>query len=358
MKSKLLFVIPTLELGGAERVIALLLKHLPRERFDLHLALVERKGAFLADLPDHIELHDLQARRVRYALIPLLRLVRSLKPDVVLPNLGYLNLALLILKPLLPRDTRVVLQEHTTVSAEVAERSNKPIWRTAYRLLYPRADEIISCSNAISDDLVSHFGVRREKLRLIRNPIDTDRIEAALSNETSPYTGPGPHILGAGRLGYEKGYDRLVDAFAIVARNLPTAQLWIVGEGAERAALEVQIEGLGLSERVHLPGYTADPFAWMRHADVFAQSSRREGLPVAVLEAVACGARVVAFDSAGGTGEIVGPLEGCILVPDGDLQGFANAIESLAVPEKSTRPELPEEFRLETVVRDFTRVLE
>ncbi len=357
MKRKLLFVIPTLELGGAERVVASLVKELPRDVFDLHLALVKRTGVFLADLPDDVELHDLGADRVRFAFRPLLKLIRGLEPDVVLPNLGYLNIAILLLKSFLPKRTRVVLQEHTTVSAEIAERPNKALWRAAYRWCYPRADEIIACSHAIADDLVANFSVRRERLRMIRNPIDTERIEAALANPTSPFTGPGPHVVGVGRLGYEKGYDRLVDAFAIFASERPSAQLWIVGEGAERSELERRIERFGLGERAHLMGYSSDPFPWMRHADVFVQSSRREGLPVAVLEAVACGARVVAFDCPGGTREIVDPLPGGLLIPDGDVAGLAAAIERMVGPGAPPRPTLPEEFLLETVISAYTAAL-
>ena len=119
-------MIPHLQHGGAERVVVLLLRHLPRERFDLHLALVSRQGAFLADLPDEVHVHDLAVKRMRRAVLPLWRLIRRLRPDVVVPQLTHVNIALILLRPFLPRGTRLLLHEHTILSAELAERGRGP----------------------------------------------------------------------------------------------------------------------------------------------------------------------------------------------------------------------------------------
>jgi glycosyltransferase involved in cell wall biosynthesis len=353
-----LFLIPSLRLGGAERVVALLLQQLPRTRFELHLGLVEAAGEFLAQIPGDVTVHDLGAGRVRRALLPLARLARALRPDVIVPNLGYLNLLMLAARPLLPRGTAVIPIEHTTLSAEVAEQTHPRLWRTAYRALYPRADRIVACSHAIADDLVSSFALPPARIRMIRNPIDEARIEAALATGRSPFTGDGPHIVGVGRLSTVKGYDRLLDAFALVISGGVTAELWLVGDGPERASLAARAAELGLAARVHFAGYQADPYPWMRFAHVFAQSSRREGLPVAVLEAAACGARLVAFDCPGGTREIVSAIAGAQLVADGDVRGLARAIARALGPEPPPRARLPDEFRLAHVIRDYAELLE
>jgi len=355
---RVLFLIPSLRLGGAERVVTLLLQQLPRDRFELHLGLVEAAGEFLAELPSDVTVHDLGAGRVRRALVPLAKLTRRLRPDVIVPNLGYLNLLILAARPLLPRGTAVVPIEHTTLSAEVAEQERPALWRAAYRLLYPRAQRIVACSHAIADDLVSSFGLDPGRIRMIRNPIDESRIEAALANGRSPFPGDGPHVVGVGRLSAVKGYDRLIEAFALVVNGGIGADLWLVGDGPDREALEAQSAGLGLTEHIHFAGYQREPYPWMRFAHVFAQSSRREGLPVAVLEAAACGARLVAFDCPGGTREIVSAIPGAQLVADGDVRGLAKAIARALGPEPPPRARLPEEFRLANVIRDYTALLE
>jgi len=355
---RVLFLIPSLRLGGAERVVTLLLRELPRTRFELHLGLVEAQGEFLAELPKDVTVHDLGAGRVRRALGPLLRLTRKLRPHVIVPNLGYLNLLILAARPLLPRGTAVIPIEHTTLSAEVAEQGRPALWHAAYRLLYPRARRIVACSHAIADDLVTSFGLDPGRIRMIRNPIDEPKIESALVNGRSPFEGEGPHVVGVGRLSHVKGYDQLIEAFALLLAGGMRAELWLVGDGPERAALEARSAELGLGGRIHFTGYQAEPYPWMRFAHVFAQSSRREGLPVAVLEAAACGARLVAFDCPGGTREIVSAIPGAQLVPDGDVRGLARAIARALGPEAPPRARLPEEFRLAQVIRGYTELLE
>ena len=357
-RRKILFLIPSLKLGGAERVVVLLLQHLPRERFELHLGLVEKSGEFLRELPPDVAVHDLGAGRVRHSLIPLARLTRRLRPDVIVPNLGYLNLFLLAVRPFLPRATRIVPIEHTTLSAEVAEQARPALWTAGYRAFYPRADRIVACSHAIADDLVSHFAVASGRIRMIRNPIDEAKIEAALARGASPLPGDGPHVVGVGRLVHVKGYDRLIEAFALLVGGGIPADLWLVGDGPDRAALEARAAELGVAERVHFAGFQPEPYAWMRFASVFAQSSRREGLPVAVLEAAACGARLVAFDCPGGTREIVSAIPGAQLVVDGDVRGFARALARALGPEPPPRARLPEEFRLARVIEDYTALLQ
>ncbi len=356
--TRVLFLIPSLQLGGAERVVALLLQELPRARFELHLGLVEAAGEFLERVPKDVTVHDLGGGRARRALVPLVRLVRQLRPDVIVPNLGYLNLFCLAGRPLMPRATAIVPIEHTTLSAEVAEQGRPRLWRAAYRALYPRADRIVACSHAIADDLVSSFGLAPAQIRMIRNPIDEAKIETSLANGRSPFASDGPHIVGVGRLSAVKGYDRLLEAFALLVTGGVAAELWLIGDGPERAALEARAGELGLESHVHFAGYQAEPYAWMRFAHAFAQSSRREGLPVAVLEAAACGARLVAFDCPGGTREIVSAIPGAQLVADGDVRGLARALARALGPEPPPRGRLPEEFRLARVIRDYTALLE
>jgi len=357
-KRRVLFLIPSLRLGGAERVVALLLRELPRDRFELHVGLVEAAGEFLAELPPDVGVHDLGAKRVRRALVPVARLARALRPDVVVPNLGYLNLAILAGRALLPRGTAVVPIEHTTLSAEVAEQSRPALWHAAYRWLYPRADRIVACSHAIADDLVASFHLAPAQIRMIRNPIDEPKLEAVLASGRSPFPTDGPHVVGVGRLAPVKGYDRLVDAFAQVVNGGIAAELWLVGDGPERAALQARAAELGVAARVHFAGFQPEPYAWMRFANVFVQSSRREGLPVAVLEAAAAGARLAAFDCPGGTREIVSAIPGAQLVADGDVRGLAKAIARALGPEPPPRARLPEEFRLARVIQDYGELLE
>ncbi len=352
-RRKVLFVLPNLEPGGAERLVTILLQHLPRERFELHIALVARYGLLLESLPDDVEVHHLRAGRVRRVPWPLLRLAYRLRPEVVLSTLGYMNLALIPLWPFLPSGTRLYVREANTLSAEVQTFPRAGLWKAAYRALYPRADGIVCPARAMASDLVENFGIPPRAIRYIPNPVDVQLIDRLAEGE-SPFRGEGPHVLGVGRLAPQKGFDLMVDSFARVARKLETAQLWVLGEGPEREALERRAAEQGIGERVHLVGHVPNPYPWMRHSDAFVLSSQFEGLPNVVLEAIACGAPVAAFDSPGGTREILERLPGELLVPSGDVGGLADAMHQLTGLARCTAPPLPQEYRLPAVVQAYT----
>ena len=101
-KTRVLFIFTTLNPGGAQRVMLTLSKHLPSDKFEPHLAIIDKRGPFIGQLPEGVPVHDLKAKRIRHSYWPLLRLIRRLKPDFVLSTLPRLNLATTLLKPLMP----------------------------------------------------------------------------------------------------------------------------------------------------------------------------------------------------------------------------------------------------------------
>ena len=198
MRRRVLFLLPHLEHGGAERVATVLLRNLPRERWEPHLALVARRGELLGDLPDDVEAFDLGAGRVRHALDPIVRHVRELEPHLVYSTLGYLSLALLWVRRRLPPHTRIVIREPTLLSQEVSRKRLPFAWRLAYRHLYPRADTIVCPARSTLEDLARSFGVPRERMRRIPNPIEVERIRALAS------AGARRHIHFPGARGWDR----------------------------------------------------------------------------------------------------------------------------------------------------------
>ena len=137
-------------------------------------------------------------------------------------------------------------------------------------------------------------------------PIQSDR-ESAIRNR---------RILGIGRLENEKGFDRLIDAFATISPSQPSWSLRILGEGSERASLEDQIRELGLSDRVTMPGWIQPVWDELAEATIFALPSRYEGFPSALLEAMACGVPSVAVDCPSGPRAVINDDQCGLLVAD------------------------------------------
>lgn len=326
-RRRVLFLIPTLTGGGAERVLLTLLRHLDRSRFQPCLAVIDtRDAAFLTDVPDDIEFIDLRCTRVRYALARVARLIWQRRPDVVLSTLGHLNLALSVIRPLLPDRTRYIARETIVVSQGLSESPRAAWWAAAYRRFYRRFDHVICQSTDMRDDLVQHFRVDVAQTSVIHNPVDASAIRAAAvaAAELPPERPGSVQLVAAGRLVPQKGFDLLLEALATCGR--PELELTVLGDGPQRDDLERQAIVLGLAGRVRFIGFQANPYPYFAGADAFVLSSRYEGLPNVVLEALTCGTPVIALPAPGGVREVLDGIEQCVVASDVTAQALATAL--------------------------------
>ncbi|MGB6687637.1 MAG: glycosyltransferase [Terracidiphilus sp.] len=364
-RPRVLLLIPHLGGGGAERVTALLAQGLSREKYELHLGLVTQTvvSPFAAE---GVQIHALGARRVRGGAVRLLRLVRSLNPDLILSGMAHLNFMVLILRPFFPHRTRVIVRQNSTASAALEFGGLPGYTRMLYRLLYRRADRVICQSAAMASDLVERLGIRRSQLTVLPNPIDVDAIRLRMNSGRaeppgSVWRGAGPHLLAVGRLSREKGFDLLLPALAQVCGSVPAADLVIAGSGTEEAALKGECLALGLQRAVQFAGYVEDPSAYFAGASAFVLSSRHEGMPNALLEAAAAGLPIVALPSSQGVTELLRAQPGVWLAREISAAALAESLlEALNALRTGDRfaHDFVEQFRLERAVGAYEALID
>ena len=332
---RILFVVPNLQGGGAERVIVHLARGLDRDRFTVALAVGLREGIFLRDVPKDVRLFELGAERARHCVFPLVRVVRRWRPNLVMATLG-MAIASVLARPRYPSGTRVITRLGNSIGAFLDEAGRGAPWARwaqalASTLMVLGADRVVAQSDFMIRDAVGRLPVSGKRFVRIYNPVDIDRIHAAASERppSSSTVGrerAGPHLVSVGRLSWQKGYDLLLKAFVTVRKEWAEATLTILGEGEDRADLEAQIHDEGLSGAVYLPGFCENPFPAIRAADLFVSSSRYEGLSNAMLESLGLGIPVVATDCPGGGTEILQEGSNGWLAPADDPSGLAQTI--------------------------------
>jgi glycosyltransferase involved in cell wall biosynthesis len=326
---KILLLIPHLGGGGAEKVTALLARKLSSEKYEIHLGLITQTGSGAETFPPWVTVHGLGARRVRAGMFRLLRLIRRLRPDVILSGMAHLNFLVLLLRPLFPRDTRVLVRQNGTVSSALAFGGLPWYSRWLYRLLYPRADRIICQSCAMADDLAAELGIEKNRIAILPNPVDFDGIRAAA--RASPrmptaWSGAGPHLLAIGRLAPEKGFDLLLQALVPVREQHPNAELILLGSGPEEPALKSLCRSLGIEAAVRFSGTVQQPYDFYSGASLFVLPSRHEGMPNALLEAAVAGLPIVATPASGGIADLLSALQGTWLAHETSAAALAAAL--------------------------------
>jgi glycosyltransferase involved in cell wall biosynthesis len=317
--------------------MALVAKGLSRDKFDVHLALVRSGDPGPGAFPDWITVHPLGAARARTAALRLLRLVWQLQPAVIFSGAPEISFVALFLRPFFPPGTRVLVRQNSTVSAVLARGDVPWYTRLLYRLLYPLAECVICQSRAMAEDLARETGIPVQRIAVLPNPIDLEGILAA-RDAPREWVGRGPHLLAAGRLAPEKGFDLLVEALAKVRRRFPETDLTIAGSGSEKTALKALAQEAGLEDAFRIAESLTTPYAFFPGATLFVLSSRYEGMPNALLEAAAAGLPLVATPASGGVVDLLRGRKGAWLATevssDALAEALIEALESLGSGER------------------------
>lgn len=322
--SCLLFIIPALGSGGAERVITILANNFIQQGYNIILvALNHLKPAYAID--QRVSVHYLVKRqsnniffRLYYAWLTgyrLLQIVRKARPFRVISFITSANLWAGIV--CFFTGTGYLVSERTSPHRAIGIRN---YWiRLLLAFLYGKAEAVVLCSNGVADGLskIKYFS-KLNNIHVIPNPVNL--FPAPSGNRVHERK----FILAVGRFAYVKGFDKLIDAFALL-RGIDI-DLLIIGDGEERNRLTAQCERLGLQNRVFMPGEKKNVQDYYAQAELFVLPSRNEGYPNALIEAMSFGSACIAVDCNYGPRDIIiNELNG-LLVPNEDPEALATAI--------------------------------
>lgn len=360
-KNKILFILPALTAGGAERVMITLMNGLDRGRFTPEFLTVSNEGP-LKDLIDpSIPFHSLDCSRVSKSVPKLYRALKAIKPDIVITTMAHMNFFVLLLKPFFPA-ARFIVREAITPDFILQEHPRlAPFIKMAYRHLYKRADLVISPAQIIIDGFKKDLNMACKNHVVLPNPVDMKKIrqseeEKFVVNESRRKT---VRYVSAGRLHPQKGFDALIKA--LPALKLPYDWHWTIwGEGSAREHLERLIEAHDLQDNISLPGLSDNPWRYFTQSDCFLMPSRWEGLPNVILEALACGVPSIAAHSSGGIAEIADAApQGYVNIVK-DMNGFLREMEKIKPDpvENFRESKLPSLFKQEIVFERFESYLQ
>ncbi len=317
--------------GGAERVAATLCNEFVKKGKNVHLLLVQKEGPYLKSLSPKITITSFEKDRVLKTLLSLALYLFRYRPKALLCFMSKANAVGILANLIALKPSRVFVSERGVYSEDIANSKAAKIVKIAgyfIPVLYHLSDKLICVSHHVADDLKKFVSLPAQKTVVIYNPtIREDLLGANKESVKHRWFGNKkyPVILAAGRLSEVKNYPLLIDAFAEVVKHVK-ARLIILGEGPDKQALSKQIDDLGIKAHVDMVGFVAKPYLYMSKANCFVMCSKSEGLPNALIEALACGCPVVATHSPGGIQELLKSGRYGLMPPANDSKALATAL--------------------------------
>jgi len=342
---KILMVIHSLShVGGAETIFVHYANYFVSKGYHVSVCILNNEEVrFELDKKISLYRNESSKRSLFYQVQFIKNTIKKADPDSVISYVSAVNILSTLAAKMAKKP--IVIAEHSSYENGLKNR----VWKSLRRMVYPFANRLIILTQ---EDKKKYHYVK--EVHVLRNPLMLHQNHLGKERENI--------IFAAGRLEYIKGFDMLIEAFGRL--NQPHWKLMIAGEGSERQALEKLIERLHLQDRVVLLGFVKDVESYYRSASLYVLSSRTEGFPGALCEAMGYGCASIAFDCETGPKEIIRHGENGILVPANDVEKLSQEMDELMnntkrreeLGEKGQR--IKDELELERLGSQWKEILE
>ncbi len=326
-RKKIFFFIYKLGEGGAARTMLNIVNHINKERYEPTIITLDFHSDYEDLLLKEVEHVKLPVTRLRKAVLPLSKLIRERKPDIVFSTVATYNVILLLATIHSRKRPAIIVRE-------AALLEGKPLFQLKLKLigqLYKKADRVVALSQGVKDNLIKNYSVSEKQIRVIHNPVDIEHINYSVkqdfrSEDLCLFRNGKKTILNIGRLVEDKDQATLIRAFYYVRKEID-CQLIILGEGALKNELSKLVEELNLQNDVHFLGFKKNPYIYLAESDVFVLTSLREGFGHVLVEALATRTPIVTTDCRPGSKEILLDGKYGSVVPVKDSEGLAQEIK-------------------------------
>jgi len=333
MLNKIMFFLPSLGGGGAERTVIQLANNLVQQGRKVDVVVCDItgvKGKLLPEVDPQIQLVDLNCGRVANAIFPLKKLLQAVDYEVLVATQTHTNIIAALAKRLAKSSVRLILREVSTPSKNLKlQGTAKFILKTLVNWTYPMARQVVCVSKGVETDFREYYSYTQDNLVTIYNPVidDTYIEKLQVTVEHRFFQPENKVILAVGRLTEAKNFGFLIRSFHALHQQHPETRLIILGEGELRAEFESLLQELGLSEVVDLPGFDPNPYAYFKYTELFVLSSNWEGLPGVLIQALASKIKVVSTNCPSGPMEILANAKFGLLVECNDQAGMTAAMQ-------------------------------
>ncbi|RKG42769.1 MULTISPECIES: glycosyltransferase [Acinetobacter] len=369
MLNKVMFFLPSLGGGGAERTVIQLANSFAEQGLNIHLGVCDvtgDKAKLLPEVSAKIQLVNFNCGRVMNSITPLKMKLKAEQYDCLVATQTHTNIVAGIAKKLAGVQTALIFREVSTPSKNLKLQGiAKFVLKTLVNWTYPMAQQVVCVSKGVETDFREYYGYKNNNLSTIYNPVLDDayfeKLKAPVTHRF--FDDHNKVILAVGRLTEAKNFGFLIRSFKALHDQHSETRLIILGEGELRTEFEALVSDLGLNDVVDLPGFDANPYAYFKYASLFVLSSNWEGLPGVLIQALASKVKVVSTDCPSGPMEILENSKFGLLVECNDQAGLTQAMQQAIFADYVDYSEADfeahiQQFHKVTVLRQYLNMME
>lgn len=284
-KIKIIFFLPNLNGGGAERITINIIRKLDSNIFDIHLVLAKKAGAYIDLIPQNITVHDLHASKTVFSIFKLRKTIKRIQPDILFSTLFRTHIAVDMALMGLTKRPVTVFRSPNSPKLILENNQLNPVQKYLLQTAYRRADVILAQTPEMKHEIAKYHHIEENKIEVYFNPLDGDMINEKINNIENPFDANRINVVAAGKLAKQKGFDVLLRSFRKVVQKNNNFYLHIIGEDyGEKENLVHMVKELHLEDNVEFLGFQHNPYKFFYFSDLYVLSSRWEGLPNTVLE--------------------------------------------------------------------------
>lgn len=323
----IVFFLPDLRGGGAERVMLNLLECFLKQDQNVVLLLGKKKGDLVNQIPENVKVYELNSGSALKSVIPFIKFCKVHQPQKVFASLGS-SLATALAKPFISKKIQIINRLGNTIGAEkklLTSEIKKMLYIGANKMIATFSDKLIFQCHYMAKDFIKETGVTPKSYKVIYNPVNTVKVQKLSSDKILKDF----DFVAVGRLSPQKDYSTLIKAFKILKdANEKLPVLNILGEGKLREVLEKEILNAGLENNIKISGFVRNPYNLMKQADAIVSTSLFEGFSNVIVEGLCLGTPVIASDCPGANSEVITEGVNGFLFETGDAESLAKVIET------------------------------
>jgi len=326
-KIKILFFLPHLVGGGAERVTINIIKQLDKQKFAITLVVLSKEGPAYKFLPNDLNIIELYTSKTIFSILKLRKVIKNMAPDIIFSSVFRGHIAIYFSLFNFQHKPKIILRSPNSPKLILERKELNLYMKKLLDLVYKKADKIIAQTPEMKEEIIKYHFIQDEKIEVFLNPLDKKMIKDKIKNEKNPFDINKINVVAAGRLTKQKGFDILIKSFKEVLSINKNYMLHIIGEDqGEGEKLKLLITSLSLEHNVFLLGYQDNPYKYFYYSDLYVLSSRWEGMPNSVIENLYLKKPVIATKCIPFMSTLIKNKKNGFLVDVENVEQLANAI--------------------------------